>query len=569
MAFAMLADLGPDAEPTLPIRVVHFLEQHFIVQDQNGDPMRMKIQPFQVDFIVGFLAPGITRAVFSTAQKNAKTTLGGGLMAAFMCGPLASGVKENFVSIGARNQRQASFVFDAMAFAIQNNIALQEKLEVFHSTLVIRHRDSLAKYEALTSGEAANYGHNSMFAVIDEFAQSPGDGSLGMIERGLSAKGGKSRMMVTSTLSTNPHNPMAKLITEIEDGQNSPNQTGSHDHWFLDVHSAPELDPEEVDAEGKPVPLDPYSERALRMANPGYGTIIPAKVLLDDAAQAKASPARRAAYFAYRLNRMVGEAGALFDLLQWMDCKKDFTPAKLAGQPCRGAIDLSKSIDLTGGGLLFDDGHCLATGWAPGIDIDAKEEVDGAEYREWAKQGWMELCQGSQTVDYAYVIQWMLWAEETFDVDAWIFDSARFDVFAKALSDREGDGDPIPQSRIVPMRSGYLTDSPAVDRFERMVVDGTLKHDGNPVLTWCIANCGYTERLDTANPLRKPAKIGGQHSTRRIDLAVSLIRAAILELPPEKEESAAARRRKGLLALHGAIIDGTAPRMSEQVKRDG
>ena len=59
----------------------------------------------------------------------------------------------------------------------------------------------------------------------------------------------------------------------------------------------------------------------------------------------------------------------------------------------------------------------------------------------------------------------------------------------------------------------------AVDATERAILDRRIRHGGNPVLTWNVANLSVT--TDPAGN-RKPVKLG---TGQRIDAAVALIMA--------------------------------------------
>jgi len=61
--------------------------------------------------------------------------------------------------------------------------------------------------------------------------------------------------------------------------------------------------------------------------------------------------------------------------------------------------------------------------------------------------------------------------------------------------------------------------APAVDEFERKLLNRTMRHDGNPVMTWCAANA--VVMTDPAGN-RKVAK---ERATGRVDGVVAAIMA--------------------------------------------
>jgi phage terminase large subunit-like protein len=94
---------------------------------------------------------------------------------------------------------------------------------------------------------------------------------------------------------------------------------------------------------------------------------------------------------------------------------------------------------------------------------------------------------------------------------------------------------------LVPFGQGYKDMTPALDALEHALLDGKLRHGGNPILTMCAAN---------AVASRDPAgnrKLDKSKSTGRIDgltaLAMAMGRAAIASDATSVYES------RGLLIL--------------------
>ena len=60
---------------------------------------------------------------------------------------------------------------------------------------------------------------------------------------------------------------------------------------------------------------------------------------------------------------------------------------------------------------------------------------------------------------------------------------------------------------------------PAISKFEGMLANKQIRHDGNPVLTWCAANAVTIEDED------KNRKISKKRSTGRVDGIVAAVMA--------------------------------------------
>jgi phage terminase large subunit-like protein len=113
-----------------------------------------------------------------------------------------------------------------------------------------------------------------------------------------------------------------------------------------------------------------------------------------------------------------------------------------------------------------------------------------------------------------------------FDVLSIAADRWRLEDFQQVATD---EGIPLPP--LLPFGQGFKDMTPALDSFEAAVLNKTVRHNGNPVLTWCAANA-VTDSDPAGN--RKLNKI---KATGRIDLVVAAVMAygsaSITEEAPE------------------------------------
>ena len=137
---------------------------------------------------------------------------------------------------------------------------------------------------------------------------------------------------------------------------------------------------------------------------------------------------------------------------------------------------------------------------------------DRAPYDVWADQGFITLTPGA-SVDYGLVADRLIEVCEDFDVSAIAFDRWRMDVLKAELQRR---GVELP---LVPFGQGFKDMSPALDVLEAELLQGRLRHGGNPVLRWCAANA-----IATKDPAGN-RKLDKSKDTGRIDGLVSLTMA--------------------------------------------
>jgi phage terminase large subunit-like protein len=187
---------------------------------------------------------------------------------------------------------------------------------------------------------------------------------------------------------------------------------------------------------------------------------------------------------------------------------------RLKGRPCYIGLDLSSTQDLTAlvGVFPDDDGFdVLAEFFVPAESIRERSRRDRVPYDEWARRGVLHATPGN-SVDYEYVRETVkAWGRE-FDVkvigaDPW---NAR-DLITR-LAEQDG-------FVCVEVRQGFASLSAPAKSLERAILSRRIRHDGHPVLRWCVSNVAL--ETDAAGNI-KPSKSA---STERIDGVVALVMA--------------------------------------------
>jgi phage terminase large subunit-like protein len=186
----------------------------------------------------------------------------------------------------------------------------------------------------------------------------------------------------------------------------------------------------------------------------------------------------------------------------------------LAGKPCFLGVDLSEVSDLTVivAAWLTDDGGYILKPWyfCPADNLDQKSRVEGVNYREWERLGFITATPG-QAVDYAFVEEEIRRLCKEYDVRQIAFDPWRAQ---KTQQNLMNDGLPV-----VDFRQGFLSMSPACDEMERAIVTGKLYHANNPILRWNFDNVAVV--YDAANN----RKFDKSKSRDKIDGAVAALMA--------------------------------------------
>jgi phage terminase large subunit-like protein len=229
------------------------------------------------------------------------------------------------------------------------------------------------------------------------------------------------------------------------------------------------------------------------------------------ALQAQKLPSMETSFRAFVLNQPIAPDERFIGPVEWDACSGK---AEARG-PCFGGLDLaSGAADLSAFALYWPETGALKV-WAflPELQIGAKEGSDHAPYREWLRLGFVVPLPG-KAIDRTALLQWI--AEQTEGLELAGVASDRWGLAdLQTVIDREG----LPIT-LRPHGAGYKDMSPAIRTFEQLVLEGRLRHGGNPLLRWSVANAVIDQ--DPAGN-RKLAK---DRAKGRIDPLVAAVTAA-------------------------------------------
>lgn len=274
---------------------------------------------------------------------------------------------------------------------------------------------------------------------------------------------------------------------------------------------------------------DPMTDESCWIkANPSIDAGIPTmKYLRDQVKQARSMPGKESVVRRLNFCQWVESASPWISREAWTGAEDGrFNSALLMGRKCWGGLDLSSTTDLTALVLLFEPTpvdpmwRLLPTFWLPGDSLREREDKDRVPYLRWHNEGHLEAAHGKTVNRLAIAIRC---AEITssYDLQALAYDRWRIKDF-KQVCDDEGISLPF-----VDFGQGYKSMAPAVDEFERMLVGGTLRHNGNPIMTWCAANA-VIETDPAGN-----RKITKEKATGRVDGIVAAVMAAGISMNKE------------------------------------
>lgn len=277
-------------------------------------------------------------------------------------------------------------------------------------------------------------------------------------------------------------------------------------------------DPERIAA------LNIYDEALWKQCNPSLGVTVKLRTVRQHARAARQSEAQERLFRWLRLNEWISTKAVgwlpltLYDKTQWGPSAKAereaYVETHLRGKTCYGGLDLSTTTDLTAFVLLFppqaglDCWVALFQAWRPQDEVEAAELRDHVPYRDWARAGFLELCEGDM-IDYTRVEAAVAdakarYALRTLGVDPYLSRTLTQRLMALGLEVLE-----IPQT--------MLSLSPAMKELERLIRLHQMLHVHNTCARW---NFGNVRCAVDGNENMKPMK---NRSTGRIDIAVAWI----------------------------------------------
>lgn len=442
----------------------------------------------------------VRTAVLSMARKNGKTDLAARLALCHLAGPEAEARGE--VYSAANDRFQAGRIFAEVCAIIEAVAWLAARVSIR------RHSKELedigpggtgSTYAALSADVATKHGLSPSMVVYDELGQAPSRELLDVLDTAMGARA-EPLMLVISTQAADDNAPMSELIDyglrvrrgEVDDPT-----------FHLELYTAP------ADA-------DPWKVKTWRLANPALGDFRSLDDVKRLAAQAQRMPSREATFRNLILNQRVDATAHFLSAAVWTPCGGAVDLEALKGRKCWAGLDLSGSRDLTALVLVFlDDAGAfdvLPFFWLPGDDLREREEVDRAPYTRWKAEGHL-LTTAGRTINPEAVARKLAELHGLYDIKAVAFDRWRIEDLRRDLG---AIGCDVP---LVPHGQGFKDMSPSIDTLERVVFDKRLRHGGNPLLTWCIANA-----KTTADPAGN-RKLDKSKSTGRIDGAVALAMA--------------------------------------------
>lgn len=467
-----------------------WIEEHCRVPEGALVGQMVKLRPWQRDIIKGIYDTPTRRAIISFGRKNGKTAISAFLLLLHLVGPEARPNSQLYSA--AQSREQAAILFALAAKVVRQSPDLSQYVTVRDTAKQLYCGELGTLYRALSAEASTAYGLSPAFAVHDELGQVKGPRSelYEAIETGAGAQEAPLSIVISTQAPTD-----ADLLSVLID-----DALAAHDpETKVWIFSAPE------DA-------DPFSEEAIKAANPAFGDFQNPKEVRAQADTAKRMPSAEAGYRNLILNQRVNLSNPLLSRTAWESCGG--RPAPLEGKVYLG-LDLSAIHDLTAAVAVSKSGDAWDVHpafFTPARGLSDRAHRDREPYDVWAQQGLIDAMPGA-AIDLEALARWLADFCADHDVAGIWYDRWRIDVLKAELS-RIGVELPL-----FPFGQGFKDMTPAVQHLETVVAEGRLRHGMHPVLTMCARNAVAVR--DAAGGV----KLDKSKATGRIDGLVALAMA--------------------------------------------
>jgi len=476
---------------------IRFLQSLEIPQGPKAG-QRMKVAPFQRDFIKGALAPGINTGVLSIGRGNAKTATSAGLALGALLGEWdAQPARE--ILIAARTKDQARIAWDfAAQFALGLPEDVQERLTFRRSPrLEIEFQDERGSHflRAIAADGRSILGSAPTLVLMDERGHWPadkGDELEHALMSGLGKRGG--RALIISTSAADDKHPFSVWLDEETPGV-----------YRQEHRPAPGLPADDVDS--------------LKEANPGALCGIGSSLEWLQGQARRAIARGGSTLTSFRLyNRNERVSGETRDLLltvdEWLSCEAEPLPPR-EGEVVVG-IDLGGSASMSAASFYWPETgrlEAFATfPCSPSLGDRGASDGVGSRYLDMQDRGELTTL-GDRTVPVAPWLAEVMRRLEGEHIGALVMDRYKQSELGEAV-DKAGIRAPL-----VWRGAGFRDGGEDAERFRRAAYDGKVRAAPSLLLRSAF---GDTVCLrDPANNI----KIAKARSTGRIDAASATVLA--------------------------------------------
>lgn len=463
------------------------------------DSENITLQPAQIFFVVnlfGFRKEDGSRrfseAVYATARKNAKSTIAAAIMLSCLCLEKENGAQ---LISGATTGDQARIIWGIAKKMVDRREDLRDVFDIETYANSIARIETGSIFKPINSKASTQDGLNPSHTTVDEIHAHKTHDLLNVLR---SAAGGRKNPLWLYTTTEGYEGPgpwreLREFSKRVLEG------VVDADH-FLAVLYMLDDDDDELDESKWP------KANPLIYSNP---LIIPEMRKL--ATNAREMPSVLAEFRIKRCNLPAANATSWVNLRKWNRGATPIDLDSLVEFPCYAALDLAATTDMNAWRMLWQlpDDWWVTWGryWVPTDMVKQRTEGGRTRYDGWVKEGWITQTEGDVT-DYDVIRRQVGEDCARFNPSKIAYDPWNAAALVNGLTN-----DGLPMELFIQGPRSY---NPAMKACDMAYRAGKLRHGGNPVLRWNMAN--LVARRD-ANLNEAPDR---RRSSEKIDGACAL-----------------------------------------------
>ena len=448
------------------------------------------------------------------SRKNGKSTISSGVALYLLD---ADGEQGAEVFTVATKYQQARITFDEASRMVRKSPGLKKKMIVRTAGILVP--DTNSKLEPLSSDYKSMDGLNVSGAIIDELHAHKTRDVFDLIE---TATGAREQPLIFAITTAGSRREsicyeLHDYLTKVLEG------TVENDSFCGCIFTLDEGD-------------DYANEAVWEKANPNLNISAGIEDLRNKLLKVKETPAGLNSFLRLHMNIWVNAADRFIDVEKWLSCSGRSEMEILKNAPCYGGLDLSTVNDLTALVLKFPEtGDVLCWFWIPEENMEIRERRDKVPFSSWVRNGFVEATPGN-VIDYEYIKARIRQITKEFRG----FKELGYDPYnaTQIAIQLEEEG-----FRVIPVRQGWITMSPALKELQREYLSGELKHGNNPVLNWCASN--LVVKKDSAENYT----FDKAHSFDRIDGIAALCTAISRQIESVEDDTTSIYENRGLFIL--------------------
>lgn len=420
------------------------------------------------------------------------------------------------IYIGATKEDQAKICWEQAASFINSPVANKSLAQMGFYTMqrIVGFHPTKSKMRPLGGDSKTQDGINAHVAIIDEYHAHKDDG----VKENLESSSVQRRQPITYHITTAGTN-IGSVCKNYEDSVIEVLEGRKIDHhlWIM-IHDLDEDD-------------DWEDEKNWVKANPLLGNGLDIDNLQKEFIKAKNQPSKIPNFKTKHLNMWVDAPQIWIPNEIWKRNKVDILPlGKFSKFGSYAALDLSTTTDITAFVVVSepdedDFRYTKPFFFCPEDTIERRSKEDRVPYRYWRDAGFLIATPG-EVVDYAIV-------EDTIQQQFPKLNIIRLEV------DRWNATSVVTNLMEAGVEVSYFNQSIAnmsfpTKTFEKLVFEGKLKHDGNPILEWMLSGCVV---IADANENIKIHKGNSNKHGKRVDGIIATIMALGGSMSPKEEVS--------------------------------